>query len=250
MPDFSAMKLGKRFPKIQSNRLMLANYLPPELPDPPESVNYTFGVTNWGALLNNQLGCCTISGVGHAIQAWRLSLGAPLLDIPDSIIENYYSKWDGYVPGDSSTDRGGIEVDVLNQWRKEGFIINGVGHMLKGYVDPSPRNLKHIHQSIYLFGNVYIGVALPISAQGQTTWDLEPGYEGEPGTWGGHCVIAVSYRPGFIGFISWGNYMEMTERFWLACCDESHTLLSDTDWRNPHGVKYEALLSDLSKVAA
>jgi hypothetical protein len=52
------------------------------------------------------------------------------LAIPDSTILDYYERWDGYNPADPGTDQGGVELDVLNDWRQQGF----AGHQLEAFV--------------------------------------------------------------------------------------------------------------------
>src|SRR6516165_9791606 len=101
MADHSKMKLGRKAVKTDSRTLMLGNYLAPTLPPPPAAYDQTKGVTGWGMMMNDTLGDCTIAGVGHAIQVWTVN-GAGIQTVPDSTIEQFYSKWDGYVPGDPS----------------------------------------------------------------------------------------------------------------------------------------------------
>ncbi len=75
MTDHSLMKLGKLAARRDPRTLRLARYLAPALPPPPAQVDYTCGVKDWGMMLNDRLGCCTIAAVGHAVQAWRLNAG-------------------------------------------------------------------------------------------------------------------------------------------------------------------------------
>ena len=127
--DHSKMKLGKLPRRHDPRTLKMARYLAPALPAPPARVDYTHGATDWGMMLNDQLGDCTIAAVGHAIQAWTLNAGSRV-DVADSTVQLYYEKWDGYNPADPATDQGGVELDVLNNWRQQGF----AGHGLDAYV--------------------------------------------------------------------------------------------------------------------
>ena len=92
-------------------------------------MDYTRGITTWGMMLNDQLGCCTIAAVGHAVQAWTANADVELT-VPDSVILQYYEQWDGYNPANPSSDQGGVELDVLNNWRQQGFN----GQTLDAYV--------------------------------------------------------------------------------------------------------------------
>jgi len=76
---------------------------------------------DWGMMLNDRLGCCTIAAIGHAVQTWTANALGRELTVPDSSILEYYEKWDGYDPADPATDQGGVEIDVLNDWRQQGF---------------------------------------------------------------------------------------------------------------------------------
>ena len=189
---------------------MLADYLTPSLPPPPPQVDWTKGITGWGMMLNDNLGDCTIAGCAHAVQVWSANTGIEST-VDDSIVETYYQNWDGYVPGNASTDNGGIELDVLTDWQKQGF----GGHTLMAFADPKPSNLVNIRQSIALFGGVYIGLALPLTAQNQDVWDVVPGggAKAKKGSWGGHCVFVPKYDEKGFTCITWGQLKTMTVAF-------------------------------------
>jgi hypothetical protein len=210
-------------------------------------------VTNWGMMLNGPntygqgissqgLGDCTIAGVAHAIQVWTLAKGSEVT-LPDPTILQYYEKWDGYKPGDPNSDQGGEELQVLKDWRKEGFD----SHKLQAFADPDPQDGLHIRQAIALFGGLYIGLKLPISAQTQDVWDVAGGPNGEPGSWGGHAVFVPDYDPSGLTCITWGELKTMTWAFLGTYCDEAHALLSP-DWSPPSGFDMAALEADLAQV--
>lgn len=225
-------KLGRRAVKTDSRTLKMARYLTPALPAPPPAVDWTKGVTNFGMMLNDQIGCCTIAGIGHAIQIWTANTGA-LFTIPDPTILYYYETWDGYKLGNPNTDNGGIELDVLNKWRQQGF----GGHALTAFADPNVKNLGEVRQAINLFGGVYIGIGLPLTAQGQHVWDVVPkaGDDADKDSWGGHCVFVPAYDEDGFTCITWGQKQRMTLAFWNAYCDEAHALLS-SDWISATGL--------------
>jgi hypothetical protein len=199
-------------------------------------------------MMNDTLGDCTIAGVGHAVQVFTANTGG-LVTVPDPTIESYYEKWDGYVPGDPGTDNGGVELDVLNDWQKQGF----AGHVLTAFADPKPAKLVEVHQSIALFGGVYIGLSLPLTAQTQDVWDVVPGggSKSRPGSWGGHCVFVPQYDPSGFTCITWGQLKTMTLAFWKKYCDEAHTLLGQ-DWitakGSPAGFNLAQLQADLKAI--
>jgi hypothetical protein len=169
--------------------------------------------------------------------------------VPDATIESYYEQWDGYVPGDPNTDNGGIELDVMKDWQKNGFD----GHPLLAFADPKPSKLIEIRQSIALFGGVYIGLALPITAQTQEVWDVVPngGAKARKGSWGGHCVFVPKYDANGFTCITWGQQKTMTLAFWKKYCDEAHTLLGQ-NWLtvkgSPAGFDQAQLQADLKAI--
>jgi hypothetical protein len=258
MADHSKMKLGRKAIKSDSRTLALAKYLTPALPPPPPTADWTKGITNWGMMLNGPdpsapqfpdgLGDCTIAGVAHAVQVWTANTGT-MVTVPDPTILSYYEEWDGYRPNDPTSDQGGIELDVLKDWKQSGF----AGNELLAFADPKPANLVEIHQSIALFGGVYIGLSLPVTAQNQDVWDVVPngGAGAEPGSWGGHCVFVPKYDQNGFTCITWGALKTMTVAFWNKYCDEAHTLLAQ-DWvvgkTAPCGFDQAQLLADLKAI--
>ena len=233
MTHHSKLSLGKRPRRHDVRTLKLARYFTPALSAPPSRIDWTGGLSDWGMMLNDRLGCCTIAAVGHAVQTWRLNAwGAPgatasptprsPLAIPDSSILQYYESWDGYDPAQPASDQGGVELDVLNHWRQQGFS----GHALEAFTainlraaepapgsagdsqtdaqrgqspTPSPQQRApavEVATAIWLFGGAYIGVELPVRAQDQDVWDVaaNPELDDEPGSWGGHAVHLVGYE--------------------------------------------------------
>ena len=248
MADHSHMKLGRKAIKTDSRTLKLASYMQPTLPPPPKAADWTKNVTDWGMMLNDQLGDCTIAGVGHAVQVWTVNNGS-MVTVSDAVVEKYYESWDGYKPNDPASDRGGIELDVLNLWRKKGFNR----HKLMGFTSASVANLTEVRQAIALFGGVYIGLSLPLSAQSQDVWDVLPngGASAEKGRWGGHCVFVPKYDQKGFTCVTWGALKAMTTAFWKAYCDETYVLLG-ADWVGaqgaPAGFSLEQLQADLKAI--
>lgn len=248
MANHSKMKLGRKAIKTDSRTLKLARYFASSLPAPPASRDWTKGITEWGMMLNDKLGDCTIAGIAHAIQVWSANNGKEIT-ISDAQVLNYYEKWDGYVKGKPSTDRGGVELDVLNNWQKSNFNK----HKLIAFADPAYSNLNQIRQAINLFGGVYIGLSLPVTAQSQDVWSVvtSGGDNAKPGSWGGHAVFVPKYDAKTFTCITWGGLKTMTVGFWKKYVDESHALLSQ-DWISkqgaPSGFKLAELKDDLGMI--
>ena len=249
MLDYSQVKLGRKAVKTDSRTLMLAKYIS-SLPAAPVAKDWTKGLTTWGMMHNDTLGDCTIAGVAHAVQVWSANTGKETT-ISDREVLHYYEKWDGYNPKDPSTDNGGIELDVLNDWKKQGFDK----HKLLAFADPAVSNLEEIRQAISLFGGVYIGLRLPVTAQQQVgkIWDVVPhgGAHATPGSWGGHAVFVPKYDATTFTCITWGQLQPMTVAFWEKYVDEAHALLSH-DWLetkgSPAGFNLAELQADLAQI--
>lgn len=90
---------------------------------------------------------------------------------------------------------------------------------------------------------------LPKSAQTQDVWDVDTSPNGQPGSWGGHCVFVPDYDANGLTCITWGAPKKMTWGFWGTYCDEAHALLSP-DWQPPAGFDMAALQADLGTVTA
>lgn len=251
-----SVKLGKAKPRIDHRTLKMAKYLPAALPAPPVSVDWSGGVSSWGMMDNDRLGDCTCAGRAHAVQVFTLAATGTMRTIPDDEVQAEYVRDCGYVIGDPSTDIGGVEIDVLNAWRQLGIGVGGV-EKLQAYAAVNVTNHTEVMQGVQLFGGLYIGVSLPITAQGQTTWDVvDPNLQDEssPGSWGGHCVFVLGYNSTGPRVITWGQIMQMTWAFWTAYCDESYALLSPdfiaTTGLAPSGFDVATLLNDLQVVTA
>jgi hypothetical protein len=246
--DHSTMRLGRKAVKRDSRTLKFANYVDTTiLPAAPISVDYMGGVTDWGMYCNDVLGCCTIAGGLHLTQIWSNMVDGTVPIVPDEVVHDYYSKWDGYVPGQDSTDNGGVEIDVLTDWKRD--TLNGIP--IIGFVSVDFTDQVQVQQALWLFGGLYIGVQLPLSAQNQAIWDAVDGHNGKPGGWGGHCVpCGKGVEGGDITCITWGAPKVMTRGFWDKYVDECWCALSPAWIKSdntvaPNGFALDQLTADL-----
>jgi hypothetical protein len=224
------LKLGKHTPRHDPRTLLLASYATPALPAPPAKLNLATKVKAWGMMDNDQLGDCTCAAAGHLIMEWTANAQSKMVTPPDSDIVAAYSAITGYNPTSGANDNGAVELDVLNYWRQQGI----TGHKIEAFIALEPSNHTHIMDAVWIFGGCYIGVALPKSAQAQTsnkqTWSVSPqgtGGDGAPGSWGGHALPVVAYDSRGLTVVTWGALQNMTWGFWAAYCDEAYAILSD-----------------------
>jgi hypothetical protein len=232
-----AMKLGKRAPRLDPRTLRLAKYMG-ALPSAPSHCDVAPG-RSWPMFANDRLSDCTCAAVGHQIEAWGGHTPSEL------DVVRMYEAVSGYTPSDSSTDRGAVELDVLRYWRKTG--IEGDRITAFGAVDVHDHT--HVKQACWLFGGLYIGLALPLTAQSQDVWHCAglSSAAAQPGSWGGHAVNVVGYSRTRVTVVTWGQVKQMTWGFWSRYCDEAYAVLS-TDWKSPEGFDLAALEADLAAI--
>lgn len=251
MPRSSNLRLGKLPAKHDPRTLRFAKYAD-KLAPAPLALDYTNRISGLGMLANDTLGDCTAAGAAHMHQAWCAYNGVSYVPTDADTIA-FYSETCGYVPGEASTDNGGVLLDVLKYWRNAGF----AGRKIEAFTSVSPVDISLVKQAIYYFGGLYMGVMLPTSAQDQDVWDV-PWYgargKGAAGSWGGHCVAAVvGYDAKTLTIITWGQLKNMTWKFFLEYCDEAYAVLA-SDWFGtgiaPTGFDVDSLRRDIQLIAA
>ncbi len=218
------------------------------LAPPPVQADYSVDLKHLGVMLNNTLACCTCSAVGHAIQTWTSYTQAAEIILPDSEILSLYEKF-GYVPGDPNTDNGCAATDVLRYWYNNPVM----GHKLSAFASVRPSNRIDVKNAIFLFGVLYVGVQLPLTAQ-NGPWDVAPGAsmltgDSSAGSWGGHAIPVIAYDDDSLTCITWGFLKKFTWRFFDAYCDESYAMFGpdwiEKDQKSPSGFATAALLNDV-----
>lgn len=248
MPDHTMMKLGRKPVKLDRRTLKLAKYLTGNLPQSP-SVLAPPAFTDWGVMLNDQLGDCTCAGMAHLIQAWTAANGNTRT-VSDADVLRAYQVVGGYVPGRPETDNGAYEIDVLNYWRTTGI----AGHKIAAFATLDPRSREHIKVACWLFGGAYVGVSLPVSAQNQETWRLDiSGLDGDPTpwSWGGHCIVYVGYNEIGPICVTWGALKQLTWAWHDSYAEEQYACLSRDFVQGttaPNGFDFNTLQADLALV--
>jgi hypothetical protein len=257
-PKFGPIKLGKKAPRLDKRTLQFKNYrikgATPVgvLPPIPAEVSWVTKVPQpWGMYLNDTLGCCVEAAMGHMVKQWSFYAGDPFIPTDQDVL-TAYEQIGGYVPGDPSTDNGSDMLTALNYWRQTGI----AGHKITAYMAIDPTNLSEIREAIQLFGNLFVGIQLPLSAQGETAWTVADGGiytpDGQPGSWGGHCVPFMASSPLTHTCVTWGGTLKASHNFALDYIDEIWACLSP-DWiaatgLSPSQLKMAQLMSDLEAV--
>jgi hypothetical protein len=221
------VRLGKLEKKHDPRNLQLARYLEPAagLPPTPSHVRRTGLIHGWPMYGNDTLGDCTCAAVGHIEQLVSAAAGSPETPADEDVTDLYWET--------GTADDGRYCLDVLNHWQKTGFGPDA--EKIVAFVEVDPRNHEHAKAAIDLFGNLYVGLALPLSAQQETHWTVsrDPRLN-EPGGWGGHCVPYFDYTTHGLTCVTWGRTLHMTWGFHNHYCDEAYTIISP-DWLDAHG---------------
>lgn len=248
--DHSAMKLGRLPAKIDPRVPKLSQYLTSKLPVSPPVCDWSLRSDGWDMLANDRIGDCTAVGCANSVSLWTANASKEVSLTEQDVIE-FYSRSCGYDPSNPDTDRGGVEVDVLRYWHENSI----AGHPLDAFAVLDVGNRANIKDAIWLCGVAYLGINLPLSAQTQELWDIPEGGaigDGEPGSWGGHCVIAVGYNDKGLTIVTWGQTKFMTWDFFNVYCEEAYALLSK-EWIkqegvSPSGFNYPALIKDMRQL--
>jgi hypothetical protein len=228
------------------NVFRLARYVDRSLlGDPPDVVDNTeYLQPIMGA--NDRLGDCVVVGeANYSILASNMA--GQSCQIGDQDCVRRYSQLGGYDPATGANDNGLVEVDALDDWRHDPF----AGVALLGYASIDVHDDFLLRHAIRLFAALYVGLALPTTAQAQEgqDWDVVPGTVA--GSWGGHCVIVPRYD--WRGSTkrwwdaTWAYYQPMTQSFWRTCGDEAYAPLPTVWLDHPRpGVNVDLLKSDLA----
>lgn len=235
-------KLGKLAPKHDDRTLEFARYATSALPAPPASLKYSAKVPAWPMFANDKLGNCTCATVGHMVETWTGNLNSLWVPTVKEVTDLYWAT--------GKDDTGRYSLDILNYWRNTGFGLKK--DKITAFMSVKPSNKLEVRQASWLFGGLFLGIAMPVSAQSQSIWRVSSGADGAPGSWGGHAVPVVDYNSLYVTVVTWGMLQKMTWGFFAKYVDESFAVLSN-DWfaaggnrLSPSGFNVAQLQTDLA----
>lgn len=240
------VKLGKKKAVHDFRTLRMATYLDlTQLPEPPAELKPPTIQGSWGMMGNDRLGDCTFAAAGHLLKIWSADNVPPYTTNDDE-----YGK--EYLTFNHGVDEGCIEIQVLRHWKKYGI----AGRKISAFLATNSSNANNLKIGMSLFGGVYTGVELPVTAQRQDVWDIvaDAGPDGEPGSWGGHAIPLVGYTTQGPICVTWGELKQITWAWWFkygspSVGGEAYPILSK-DWCPPKGTdtggfNYSQLKADL-----
>jgi hypothetical protein len=246
----AAHKLGKLPVRMDVRTLRLARYVDrTQLPAPPTQLDLTAPVAAWPMYDNDRIGDCTIAAAGHMIEAWTAAARGRAVEVSEQAVLRAF---DAVKLVDPRTgEEGAVVLDVLRYWRASGVD----GHHIGAFAGVSIHDEVLVRTGAYLFGGVYIGLALPLTAQEQVVWDWTGSLTGpaKPGSWGGHAVDVAGYDADGLTVVTWGSPKRMTWSFWERYVDEAYCLISPdflSGGKAPNGFDVASLNADLELVTA
>lgn len=260
-------KLGRKPFDPTKPHLVFEKYLNPRMklaaPGLP-AVNWTADVDRSSQVssipmyLNNQLGDCTIAGIGHLFGAVSVYGGHGEVLFEDAEIQAIYSRVGGYVPGEPSTDQGCNMADVLADNKANGIADNaGIVHKNLGYARlGNPADEELVAQCLDVFGSLYVGFNVQSHMMSQfpdQVWTWQPGDSIE----GGHCVVLQRRYPcgsmhGVLEYWTWGA-RQRADFGWQAYAVEEAWVVVTPEWltaagQTVEGLDLDQLLADMSDV--
>ncbi|NHN85822.1 hypothetical protein GOB93_14390 [Acetobacter musti] len=227
-------KLGKLPARHDPRTYKLAEPLAARLPVIPASVNWAPNA-QWPMWGNDRYGCCTQVSVASAIRTWTGAAQAPVLLSDDEVLQNYADE-SGFDPATGANDNGGVELDVLNRWRREGYARPGqTRDYLTAFGYVNPKNNPQVQRAIAFLGGLYIGLSLPnYAVEGDGDWTVSPLADNSIA--GGHAVWLHGYDADWLYLSTWGASRRMSYAFLATFCDEAYGLISRENWTGLTGV--------------
>jgi hypothetical protein len=246
-------KTGLILDGLHRPTLKLSNYIRPALAKPPAAVSRPHPGFAWGMLANDRLGDCVIAMMLHSIEDFHLDGNTPVPAFTDKDAVSLYSAITGYDPSDPSSDRGTNESTAMHYWEHQGLhTSDGQPHQIVATVAVDPSDLDECRIAIDEFVDLQIGIALPLTAQGQTEWtvvgDGRTGHS-KPGSWGGHGIPYREYDADTFKCVTWGQELLLTVPFHQAYAQEAHVVVTremlSREGIGPSGVAWDELIADI-----
>src|ERR1700709_80250 len=154
------------------------------------------------------------------IEAWTAESRGHAVEVTEDAVLRAFDKVKVVDP--ESGEEGAYERDVLRSWRAHGI----GGHRVGAYARVAVHDHELVRAAAWLFGGVYIGLLLPLTARSQSVWDWTGSLAGDakPGSWGGHAVDVVRFAGSGLTVVTWGRLLRMTWSFWGRSREEAYCI--------------------------
>lgn len=194
---------------------------------------------------NDRYGNCTFAALANyrAIRAKLVGLGCGTQEA--AVIAAYLAFTGGQ-------DVGAVETEVL-QGAVKGYDFGDEVYQIPVWAAVPLRDKALCESLIAVFGAIYIGMELPVSAQNQEIWTPAKGRDGAPGSWGGHALLRSGWKfdadgKKLVEYVTWGARKFGNEDFDGEYVDEGYVLV-DADSAKAANVDYEGLVRDAQYAA-
>lgn len=267
MPGAPFGKLGRVAPagadaeQLRALPLLAAYFNPKQMPAPPlarywsTSDGTPFGIPRTVSMFgNDRLGDCTCAALAHQDQLAAAEIGETSSLVEADVVRLYQGS--GYTPGDPSSDQGWSNIAAARAALKAGWI-----EAMARFDATNAALLKIV---INEFGFAYVGIDLPLSAQGQTgngkVWDVAPdgSLDGayKPNSWGGHAVGVVDADGEGVTITTWGKLQRASWQFVASYFDAGDGIATlNRFWAKkaraglaPSGLRLDELKADLARL--
>lgn len=218
--DHPDLKLGKRPPQQGRRALMLRDVLTGVVPDHPLTADHLANVP-FSAYRNTEFGVCGPTYVANYRRMVTLLLGDdPRYPTQDDVFDLYRRSGNpGFDPATGADDNGVYMQQMLEAVHAGG--IGGVRCVAFAKVNVDDR--ETMRAAVAIFGGLGYGLDLQYAQQAQTdagTWDYSPSR-----AWGGHAVLGGQYDQDSIRAVTWGRFVDMTDRFIDQQADEAWAVI-------------------------
>jgi hypothetical protein len=193
---------------------------------PPLPIAYDFDISHPGIptpmFANDVYGDCVIAGRAHQTLRFEdIEQGSVLMISDKDVLKEYFKETGG-------PDTGLNLLDSIKLWRSKGWKVGKNTYSIHAFAEINFRNKDEVRKTIFANVGTGFGVQLPISAKAQIQtgqpWDVKPGPDSEPGSWGGHYVYVPGYTPAGPVCVTWGRKQQMTWAWLVKYCDEAYAI--------------------------
>jgi hypothetical protein len=245
-----AFKFGRNRSPYEVPKLRMSNYRAGALRTPPDEADYRSAAAKSlkRVYLNDQLGCCVISGGAHMRGVTSANAGSEV-EFPDRDINRMYRIIGG------GGDNGANLQTAMNYWLRQGF-TDGV--KLMGWLAVDAADPQEYKTACWLFENLYFGIECPskwynpMPSRSGFVWDAA----GSPVPKNGHCVTGVGYNKDGVIISTWGMTGLLTDAAINKYCTRrgggeiyvmiSPDMIGEAQNKAPNGLNWHELITDFN----
>jgi hypothetical protein len=243
------VRLGKKAGTVHDRRtLQLRDFIVAQ--PVPKTWRIASAVHDWGMYGNDEYGDCGLASLGgHRVIAQENSARQrEARPTTQQILDAYFGVTGG-------ADTGIYLIDGLKYVRKVGVgrETDGTPHTITAFARVNQHDRDELKVAARMFGGVYLGLALPLSARREINagqpWigTSDPLY-----SWGGHAVWMIGFDSFGPTCVTWGREQRMSWDWFATYCDEAWCVVSEdfflSSGKTPQGFDVQALQDALGRL--